>query len=152
MIKLTHQEFIDRLMAVAEAEKVFVHSGITNNISVAFSLYQKLLADKERALILDSKEQDAGRGVSIPSAEISIPVDIELEKPRCPDCDKELMLRVAKNEEIDLGAKSVWFCASCGYEGMSEKSVMRWIRELPEKGAEEVIVESRAEKEDVSGG
>lgn len=152
MKKLTREEFVDRLIAVAEARKLFIQSGITNNITVAFELYQELIATKERALVLDSGEQQAHKGPGFQEAEITIPVDIELEKPSCPDCGESLNLRQATPDEIEEGFRSAWFCKKCDFVGQSEKSVMRWIRELPEKGAEEVVVESRVEKKDLPAG
>lgn len=152
MKKLSRDEWFDRMKAVSEAEKIFIRSGITDNITVAFELYQALLAEKERPLTLDSKEQEAHKGPTFGPPLVSLPIDIELEKPQCPDCGEVLLLRESTDEEKKEGFRSVWICNKCGYEGMSEKSVMRWIRELPEKGAEEVTVESRIEKEDLPRG
>lgn len=152
MKKLSREEFNDRMLALAKAKKIFIDSGMTNNITVAFDLYQDVLAERERPLQLDSREQAADQRPSFGPPKIIIPVDVELEKPTCPDCDEVLALREAMDDEKKEGYLSAWVCNKCGYEGLSEKSVMRWIRELPEKGAEEVIVEGRIKKEDLSGG
>lgn len=153
MKKLTFEEFQDRIAAVNEAQKIFIDTGITNNITIAFEMYQRILATKERPLVLDSKVQEAHGGPQTDQPpQVTISLDIELEKPTCPDCGDTLNLRAAKPDELSEGYRSCWYCTKCKYEGLSEKSPMRWIRELPEKGAEEVTVESRIEAEDLSGG
>ena len=152
MRKLTQDEFNDRMIAIAEAKRIFVDSGITNNITLAFEMYQDILADKERPLQLDSKEQGADKAPSFSPPTITLPLDIELEKPQCPDCGDPMTLREATEDEKKEGFRSAWICKKCRYEGLSEKSTMRWIRELPEKGEEEVTVEGRTEKEDVPRG
>lgn len=147
MNKLTRDEWHDRMQAVNDARDIFIASGITNNISVAFELYQALLADRERPLVLSSKEQEAHTGPRFPAVgkRLTLDMDIELELPSCPDCGEELSLREASQEEQAEGARSVWYCSKCKFEGTSEKSPLQWIRELPEKGKEKVTVESNTE-------
>jgi predicted RNA-binding Zn-ribbon protein involved in translation (DUF1610 family) len=150
MKKMTQKEFNERLIAMAEAKRIFIDSGMTNNISIAFELYQKILADKEMPLQLDSKVQEAHKGPENDSPpQITIPMDVDLEKPSCPDCGKTLTLRQATGDEWQDGYRSCWTCPACKYEGLSEKSPMRWIRELPEKGAEVVEVEGNSKAEDL---
>jgi hypothetical protein len=152
--KMSREEFYDRLNAVAEAKRIFIDSGITNNITVAFEMYQKTIAERERPLVLDSKIEEAHRGPDFGPPYISLEVDIELEKPTCPDCGAVLAMRGVTATEKQQGYKSCWVCQDpkCRYEGLSDKSPMWWYRNLPEKGQENVTVESGAEKKDVSGG
>lgn len=151
MKKYSREEFIDRIAAIKEAEKIFILSGITDNISIAFELYQKVLADKVRPLQLDSSIAINGAKELKVEPIITLPIDIELEKPLCPDCQEpiEMNLRPTTNDEKNEGYNSCWTCPMCGFEGLSEKSVMRWIRELPEKGQEIVTVESGTDKKDL---
>lgn len=152
MKKLTREEFVDRMQALADAKGIFIDSGITKNITIAFQFYQDLLAEKERPLQLDSKKDQVSDVMAETPSSITISMDVELERPQCPDCGEFLHLRQATEDEEKEGFRSAWICKKCRYEGLSDKSPMRWIRELPEKGAEEVIVEGRIEKEDLSGG
>ena len=50
MQSLSHEEFKDRTMAIQRAKRIFVESGLTNNITTAFELYQEILAKQERQL------------------------------------------------------------------------------------------------------
>ena len=88
MKKLTREQFQERLNAICRARKIFIGSGITNNISVAFEIYQALLAEQERALTLTKELADGRIGTLFD----------EYERPECPDCGTPMLLRAVLGE------------------------------------------------------
>lgn len=125
MKRLSFKEFHDRLQAIAEAEEIFIPH-ITTNVSVAFELYQKVLADKERQLRL---VEERLRDYSILH---------DRARPKCPDCGAELGLRLIntpKGKGNVHGYKSAWVCeeGDCVYEAFYHKTLEDWLEELPRK-------------------
>jgi len=123
MNKLNFEEFKDRIEALERARKIFIGSGITNNITTAFKIYQEVLAEKERREVLSTKE-DGNRSRS--------PFDI-YERPKCSQCGMEMGLRVIN---IPQGVKNVngyktcWECYNCAHEEYSYKTIEGWMKEL----------------------
>lgn len=116
MKKLTKEEFEDRMMAFNEAEQIFVGSGITNNITVAFQIYQAILADKERA-----KHAPPSEHGFIPGSPMN-----GYERPKCPECNSDMLFRmVPENEE---GVKTQLVCkkADCPVVLDSDKTIDQW--------------------------
>lgn len=117
MKMLTKEEFEDRTKAVLRAEKIFVDSGITNNITTAFELYQAVLADREREIRVSPTEHGF-----IPGSPLN-----SFKRPLCPDCNTAMMFRtVPANDE---GVKTQLVCnnADCQTVLDSEKTMEEWI-------------------------
>lgn len=123
MKKLSKEEFEDRTQAVLRAQEIFMPH-ITNNISIAFEIYQKVLAEEERKLSL-SKERKKHYNIMS-----------HYKRPDCPKCGKELGLRIIN---IPQGKKNVhgyntaWEC-ECSYEEYSTNTLDDWLKVLPVKG------------------
>lgn len=116
MKKLTKEEFEDRMMAFNEAEKIFVGSGITNNITVAFQIYQAILADKERA-----KHAAPSEHGFLPGSPMN-----GFERPKCPECNSDMLFRaIPENEE---GVKTQLVCRKidCPVVLDSDKTIEQW--------------------------
>lgn len=102
MKTLEKDEFIDRTMALLRAQRIFVDSGVTNNISVAFEIYQEMLATQERAIHLSANEHT------------SVSQKAESIKEKCPVCEKNLVL-FPPCCNSKFGTKE---CLSCGWKVM----------------------------------
>lgn len=137
MNKLTKEEFIDRTKAFMRARKIFINSGVTKNISIAFELYQQVLADRERDWqIVTAKAGNRPRTI----------MD-GYERPLCPKCGEEMRLRpVPDNDE---NVKTQLFCsnAKCDTVLDSDKDIQWWFDNLQKKETEnvEVIIKENTE-------
>lgn len=90
MKRMTQDEFQERIEAVSRAEKIFIGSGLTNNITHAFTLYQSVLAEEERRVFINTM---------IAGKRYRTFMDM-FERPLCPDCGAEFMFRqIPENEE-----------------------------------------------------
>ena len=125
MKKLTVEEFQDRAQAILRAREIFISSGVTKNISVAFEIYQGMLAEKERVLKL-TYERNRDYGILA-----------NLQRPICPDCGKELGLRLINTPKGNAnvnGYNSSWACDdSCCHEEFSTNTLQDWLKELKQK-------------------
>ncbi len=127
MNKLTKSEFDDRMQAVARARKIFIPH-ITKNISIAFALYQEVLAEHKRDVFLST----------MTSGDKMRTVMDSFVRPNCPDCGKVLYLRLIntpKGKANIHGYKSQWMCIQddCSYEVYSQKTLNEWMKELDKK-------------------
>jgi len=111
---LTFEEFQQRTNEVIKAQRIFVGSGITKNITTAFTLYQEILADEQFDLFVTNKQT--------PFANIT--------RPLCSECNEELKLdpapRLVNGEEF----LSTWICSNCGAEFYTKKTPRQWYEEL----------------------
>jgi hypothetical protein len=89
MKKMGMAEFEDRVLALQRARKIFIETGLTNNVTHAFEAYQEILAEQERERTLSKSliERD--------------PTFMDrYERPRCPTCGAELLFRQVNAEGI----------------------------------------------------
>ncbi|MFA5398726.1 MAG: hypothetical protein WC346_22110 [Methanogenium sp.] len=125
MKKLTEAEFRDRTLAVLRANKIFIDSNVTNNVSIAFELYQKVCAEREREIFLSTKYY-GNKPRTVMDA---------YERPKCPDCNTDMAFRaVPENEE---GTKMQLVCTNpeCNVVLNSEHDLDWWrtnLRRIPE--------------------
>ena len=119
MKDLTEEEFKDRTMAILRARKIFIKSGITDNITLAFELYQQVCAEREREIFLSPRY-----GGKVPTF-----MD-KYSRPKCPDCNMDMMFRVIP--ENDEGIKTHLVCSSdiCDTVLNSENDLNWWIEKL----------------------
>ena len=122
MKKLTREEFHDRLQAINRARKIFIESGLTNNISVAFEIYQEMIAEVDRQLKL-TKELSDGR--------IGNMFD-EYDRPECPDCGADMYIRPVFGEKL-IFSQLVCSNQKCDTAFNSIKTIMEWQRELKKR-------------------
>jgi hypothetical protein len=119
MKKLTYKEFAKRTEEISKARKIFIPH-ITDNISIAFELYQEILAEEEMQVSIPT---------SVGGNKSLSPID-DYERPKCPECQTELGLKI---NAIDIDGKvwpTAWACPSCLAEYYSEKTVNQWMEEL----------------------
>jgi hypothetical protein len=120
MKKMSFEEFNDRVRAFNEAERIFVETGLTHNITDAFKAYQAILAEKERELHVAPSEHGF-----IPGSQMN-----RYERPRCPDCGAFMGFRLVP--ENDEGVKTQLVCQNdaCGLVLDSELSMNEWQEKL----------------------
>jgi len=122
MEKMKYKEFQNRMSEVAKARKIFIPH-ITKNISIAFELYQKVLAEEKMEVFISTLE-----GGNKPMT----PFD-DYERPTCDECGKELGLKINAKDEAGINHPTAWVC-ECGIEYYSDKTVREWMEELSEAG------------------
>jgi len=119
MKKLTFNEFQARVEAVAKASKIFIPH-ITDNISIAFELYQKVLAEEEMPLTISTEET---------SHQAMTPMD-DFERPKCPECNMDMRLKLFAKDPDGKEWPTAWVCGNCLAEFYSEKTELQWRQEL----------------------
>ena len=120
MKDLDRNEFHQRLEAIAKARKIFIPH-ITKNITIAFDLYQELLAEEKMANRLVSKTH-GNRPRTI--------LD-EFERLECEKCGAPLRLRVFYPKGEETATYTRWECEKCPWKGEKvKKTVEEWIQML----------------------
>ena len=114
MKNLDWKEFQKRTNEVIKARKIFIKSGITNNITVAFQLYQDLLAKEQMAVMISKINTPFGN----------------IERPLCDACDSEMQLNPMPKKVGDKIYPSTWVCPKCKIEEYTEKTPQEWYEEL----------------------
>jgi predicted RNA-binding Zn-ribbon protein involved in translation (DUF1610 family) len=123
MKKLSREEFQDRLEAINRARKIFIETGITNNISVAFEIYQEMLAETERKLTLTKELADGRIGTMFD----------EYERPDCPECGEWMYLRSVNDQTFH--SQLVCSNPKCDTALNSPLTIDDWKKELKKREA-----------------
>jgi len=132
MIKktLSKEQWIERGLELLDAHKVFIDSGVTKNLSIAYELWIELCAakDRQRQVFLTTKEANSQRRL----------MD-EYERPRCPEDDFEMMFRpVPENPE---GVKVQLICTNPDHVGpgsvLNSPNDLNWWMQNLEKNKDE---------------
>jgi len=112
MKALSIQTFNDRVQAEARARQIFIPH-ITTNITVAFELYQEILAEHKRQLRLNTRSD----GHQAPS------ILDQLGRLNCFKCETPMALRILSNGKF----RTQWECPRCGNKRRSKKTLNQWI-------------------------
>jgi hypothetical protein len=100
MKKLSFEEYDERMAAIQRASRIFIETGLTKNISVAFKVYQEVFAEREREIFLSTQVQ----GRKQPT------IMDRYERPKCPDCGEYMAFRMVP--ENDAGIKVQLVCTN----------------------------------------
>lgn len=124
MKRISFEEFQDRTKTIAKARRIFIPH-LTKNITIAFELYQEVLAEQERDHFL----------TTITGGRALMTWMDQYERPSCPSCKEPLYLRVInipRRVQNRRGWKTCWECLgpNCTYEEYSKKSVGEWMKRL----------------------
>lgn len=119
MKKIDYKEFSDRLQEVAKARRIFIPN-ITNNITVAFELYQEILAEERRDVFVSTIT--GGREAQTEMH--------DYDRPVCPEDNIPLYLKVMAVDRDGKIWSTSWYCKKCGIEFYSDKTTDDWIKEL----------------------
>jgi hypothetical protein len=120
MKQITEEEFTDRTLALQRARKIFMESGLTNNITHAFQAYQAIFAEREREIFLTTQVYGNHPRTIMDSR----------ERISCPQCGMPMMFRpVPPNAE---GVNSQLVCSNdnCDLVLDSELTIAEWMKEL----------------------
>lgn len=120
MKKLTLEEWQKRMGEISKARRIFIESGLTNNITRAFEIYQEILAEEQMSIFVTN----AVVGKYPPS------VLDQYERPTCEEDGTELRLKLDALDPQGKRWPTAWFCPTCGLEQYSEKSITDWMEEL----------------------
>jgi len=120
MKKLTEKQFRDRIEALQRARKIFIESGITENISIAFKLYQLILAEKDRPIIIDTKTKGQR-----PKSYFD-----KFKRPKCPDCGHDFFFRPVPQNEDGIQMQLVCSNPKCDLVLNSNMTLVEWEKEL----------------------
>lgn len=126
MKTMNYEEFYKRTNEIAKAHKIFGHL-TDNNISLSFTIYQEILAEEKMDVFI-STSTGGNRSPSM--------VD-EYERPKCPECDIDLRLKVFPLDADGTRWNTAWVCVKCEAEFYSEKTVPEWMNELRKKDVPE---------------
>ena len=127
MKRLTQEEFtahLEREAAVMRSRGIFIASGITNNISVAFELYQSILAETERPL-----------AISMSYEKTSLSVFDTLPRVPCPVCDAPMYIRTVPPNDEGIITQLVCSSELCQEVLDTEQTVEQWVEILKEEDA-----------------
>lgn len=120
MKELTEEEFIDRASALLRARKIFIDSGVTKNISLAFELYQAVCAERERAIFISSQVQ---------GNRPRTPMD-KYNRPKCPDCHSDMFFRPLSQNVEGIAVQLVCSNVNCDVVLNSENDIAWWADNL----------------------
>ena len=115
MKKLTKEEFIDRMDAIRRANKIFIDSGLTNNITTAFELYQEVFATRERQLVLTANIEGNSHRTAMDY----------YERPKCPECRADMKFRALPENAERIKTQLV--CSKCDVVLDSDKTLQEWM-------------------------
>ena len=125
MKKMSFDEFQHRINEVNKAYRIF--KPLTNNMTEAFRLYQEVLAEEKMEVFI-STATSGNKPLS--------PID-DFERPKCPECQTDLRLRVGAKDENEKEWNTAWFCGKCQAEFYSDKTVQEWMNELQRRDVQE---------------
>ena len=123
MKKLNYEEFQKRVNEVNKAAKIF--APLTNNISDAFKIYQEVLAEEQMEVFVST---------AVMGKQAMTPMD-DFERPKCPECQNELRLKLGAKDQDGKEWNSSWVCTQCLAEFYSEKTAEEWMNELKRRDA-----------------
>ncbi len=126
MKKLSYEEFQKRVTEVNKAAKIF--APLTNNISEAFKIYQEVLAEEQMEVFVST---------AMMGNKPMTPMD-DFERPKCPECQNELRLKLGAKDQDGKEWNSSWVCTQCLAEFYSEKTAQEWMNELKRRDAQEL--------------
>jgi len=123
-LSLSDIDRIDQQAAVQRARTIFIQSGITNNISTAYEMYQELLAERDRELIMKAEWKINGNPRSIMD---------RYERPKCPECDADMLFRLIPANVEGVNTQLVCGNKECSVVLDSEMTIRDWMNVLEKK-------------------
>lgn len=122
MKRLTEEEFreyTEREAAVHRARGIFIKADITKNITVAFEMYQAILAEQEREI-----------NIVHPNDKV-VSIFDTLPRPKCDLCNSDMTLRFLPPNSEGIVSQAV--CTNCDNILDFELTPDQWIELLREE-------------------
>ena len=138
MKELTQDEWSQRLLDMQNARKIFISTGLTKNISVAFEVYQELLADEKLDVFVSTMQ----------GKPVRTPMDL-VDRPQCDDCNLPMRMKINPTDKDSKTWATSWACMKCGLEYYSDKTPQQWYEEL--KNADKQINGGGSSNKSVAG-
>lgn len=129
MKDITLEMFKQRTLDILRSRKIFISSGVTNNITIAYQLYRDMLLEDDLVNIIPEKVNAIEHGL-VPDS------SFKFTRLLCKECGAEMYLRaiyLPVGPSNLKGWKSCWECSRCLHEEYSLKTVLEWKEELVEK-------------------
>ena len=123
MNELTEEEFRERALTLHHARKIFIESGLTNNITRAFEAYQEILA---------KYKQDIFVSTMVYGNEKKTFMDF-YERPSCPTCGSSMKFRLVPENTERIVTQLVCSNSGCDIVLNSEKDLNWWMQNLKKK-------------------
>jgi len=115
MKKMTEEEFQDRTQAILRARQIFIDSGVTKNITLAFELYQKVCAEHEREIFLSTQRY---------GNKPRTPFD-KYERPKC-ECGSDMAFRMVPPNDEGVRVQLVCQNPECDIVLNSDNDISWW--------------------------
>ncbi len=122
MKEISEEEFQDRTQAVLRARQIFIDSGVTKNISIAFEIYQKVLAEREREIFVSTQ---------VYGNKPRSPFD-RYERPIC-ECGSEMAFRMVPPNDEGVKVQLVCQNDKCDIVLNSDNTIEWWQANLKVK-------------------
>jgi hypothetical protein len=132
MKSITREEFFERMHAIQRARRIFFDSGLTNNITTAFQIYQEVFAEREREIFLSTVVFSD----MVPS--LSEYID-KYERPKCPDCNTDMQFRRLNENPEGIKVQLVCSNESCDTVLNSENDLEWWMEKLKNESEQSII-------------
>ncbi len=120
MKELTQEEFTDRTLAILRSQKIFIDSGVTNNITTAFILYQQVCAEREREIFISTN-----RYGKTPRTFMD-----RYERVNCPDCNYDMQFRMVPDNPDGIKIQLVCSNELCDTVLNSPNDITWWMKNL----------------------
>jgi hypothetical protein len=133
MKEINEEEFRDRLTAIQRATKIFLKTGLTDNVSHAFAAYQEIFAEREREIFISTQLQG-----NRPRTKMD-----KYERPKCPDCEADMMFRKIPDNPMKIKTQLV--CSKCDLVLSDEHDLDWWMQNLKVKNGSTRVYEGPKE-------
>jgi hypothetical protein len=122
MKELTFEEFVDRTTAIQRARRIFIDSGLINNVTHAFQAYQAIFAEREREIFININAYM----MPPPSSMYG-----KYKYPLCLDCGATMNVRQVPENPENIKIQLV--CSKCDTVLNSEEDLQWWMNNLKVK-------------------
>lgn len=120
MKDLSRTDFMERMEAVANAQEIFIKSGVTNSIDLAWELYRDVLAVKDFQRLINSNN---GKNYN------ENPFD-KYPRPKCPECGNDLYFRFVMENPQGIVSQLVCAGDQCDTVLNSDMTKEQWLEAL----------------------
>ncbi len=121
--RYTDEEINDRERAIQRARHIFIKSGLTDNITVAFQLYQDIFGEREREIFVTAASY--GR--------YDRHFMDKYVRPTCPECGTDMKFRVVPKNNENIKTQLVCPNEDCDTVLDSKLTLAEWMGVLEKK-------------------
>ena len=126
MKELTQDEFEDRAMALQRARRIFIETGLTNNLTHAFEAYQAIFAEREREIFIITQQYGNKSRTFMD----------KYDRPKCVECGADMAFRQVPENREGVKVQLVCMNDKCDTVLNSENDITWWMQHLKIKEGE----------------